>query len=41
MEYIKEYWFLISSVIIPVGTYLVGRRHNTILKFRERDDDQN
>ena len=38
MEYIKEYWFLISSVIIPVGTYLIGKQHNKILRFKERDD---
>lgn len=32
MEIIKEYWFLISGVIIPVATYLVGYYKNKVNK---------
>ena len=41
MEYLKEYWFLISGIIIPIGTYLIGKQHNRIIKFKDRDDAQN
>ena len=41
MEYIKEYWFIISGIIIPIATFFIGKQHNKILKFKERDDTQN
>ena len=41
MEYIKEYWFIISSIIIPIATFIIGKQHNRIIKFKERDDAQN
>lgn len=25
MEFLKEYWFLISSIIIPIATFLIGK----------------
>ena len=40
MEYIKEYWFLISGIIIPIATFFFFFQHNKILKFKKRDDTQ-
>ena len=34
MEYIKEYWFIISGIIIPIATFFIGKQHNKILKFK-------
>lgn len=41
MEYVKEYWFIISGIIIPIATFFIGKQHNRIIKFKERDDTQN
>lgn len=41
MQYIKDYWFIISGVIIPVATYIVGTQKNKLEKYKKKEEVQN